>query len=102
MVNVRTLLDYFPIIEPNTGGILFSRTAHRSEGEVASKVLPKFEKISGLVKDRFKFIEEFKMKSVGMTEPKQMATFIALGGIVTASGLREKVLSPGLILKMPL
>ena len=25
------------------------------------------------------------MKSVGMTEPKQMATFIALGGIATAS-----------------
>ena len=25
------------------------------------------------------------MKSIGMTDPKQMATFIALGGIVTAS-----------------
>ena len=25
------------------------------------------------------------MKSVGMTEPKRMATFIALGGIATAS-----------------
>ena len=25
------------------------------------------------------------MKSIGMTEPKQMATFIALGGIATAS-----------------
>ena len=85
MVNVRTLLDYLPIIELNAGGSLFSRTAHRSEGKVASNMLPKFEKKSGLVKDRFKSIEEFKMKSIGMTEPKQMATFIALGGIATAS-----------------
>ena len=46
--------------------------------------MPKFENFSGQVKDGFKFIEEFKMKSVGMTEPKQMATFIALGGIATA------------------
>ena len=31
------------------------------------------------------------MKSVRMTEPKQMATSIALGGITTAFGLKEKV-----------
>ena len=48
-------------------------------------MLPKFKKISGLVKARFKFIKEIEMKSIGMTEPKQMATFIALGGIATAS-----------------
>ena len=53
--------------------------------EVASSMLPKFEIISGLVKDGFKFIEEFKMKSVGMGEAKKMATFMALGGIATAS-----------------
>ena len=41
--------------------------------------------IQAMVKDGFKFIEELKMKSIGMTEPKQMATFIALGGIATAS-----------------
>ena len=51
---------------------------------VASSLLPKFENFSGQVKDGFKFIEKFKMKSVGMTEPKKMATFIALGGIATA------------------
>ena len=66
MVNFCTLLDYLPIIEPNMGGNLFSRTAHRSEREVASKMLPKFEKNSGLVKDRIKFIKEFKIKSIGM------------------------------------
>ena len=48
-------------------------------------MLSKFEKFSGLVKDGFKFIEEFKMKSVGMGEAKKMATFMALGGIATAS-----------------
>ena len=48
-------------------------------------MLPKFENFSGLVKDGFKFIEEFKMKSVGMGEAKKMATFMALGGIATAS-----------------
>ena len=46
--------------------------------------MPKFENFSGQVKDGFKFIEEFEIKSVGMTEPKQMATFIAPGGIATA------------------
>ena len=30
------------------------------------------------------------MKSVGMTEPNQMATFIALGGITTASWFRKE------------
>ena len=51
--------------------------------EVEFSLLPKFEILLGQVKDGFKFIEEFKIKSVGMTEPKQMATFIALGGIAT-------------------
>ena len=60
MVNVCALLDYLPIIEPIAGGSLFSRTAHGSEGELASNMLPKFEKNSGLVKDGFKFIEESK------------------------------------------
>ena len=41
------------------------------------------------------FIEEFKMKSVGMTEPKQMATFIALGGIATALWFERKVFLHG-------
>ena len=34
-----------------------------------------------------------------MTEPKQMATFIALGGIATAFWFKREFLSPGLILK---
>ena len=33
------------------------------------------------------------MKSVGMTEPKQMATFIALGGIATASWFERESFS---------
>ena len=83
VANVCTLLDYLPIIEPNAGGNPV-RVAHKSLDGVASSLLLKFENFSGQVKDGFKFIEEFKMKSVGMTEPKQMATFIALGGIATA------------------
>ena len=84
------LLDYLPIIKPNARGSLFSRTAHGSEGKVASNMLLKFEKFSGLVKERFELIEEFKMKSIGMTELKQMATFIALGGIATTSWFGKK------------
>ena len=30
------------------------------------------------------------MKSIGMTEAKQMATFIALGGIATASWFKRE------------
>ena len=41
------------------------------------------------------------MKSVGMTDPKSMATFIALGGNATASWFKRKSLSPGLISKTP-
>ena len=77
------MLDYLPTIEPNTGGNPV-RVAHKSADGVASSLLPKFEIFLGQVKDGFKFIEEFKTKSVGMTEPKQMATLIALGGIATA------------------
>ena len=95
MVNVRTLLIYLPIIKPNVGGSSFSRTAHKSEGKVASNMLPKFEKISGQVKDGFKLIEEIKMKSVGMTEPKQMATFIAHTGIATALWFERESFSSG-------
>ena len=62
MVNVCTLLYYLPIIEPNAGNSLFSRIAHRSEGKVVSNMLQKFEKNSGLVKDRFKLIEKLKLK----------------------------------------
>ena len=72
-----------PTFEPNTGGNPV-RVASKPADGVASNHLPKFENFSGKVKDGFKFIEEFKMKSMGMTEPKQMATFIALGGIATA------------------
>ena len=81
--NVRTLWDYLPAIEPNMGGNPV-RVASKFADRVALNLLPKFENFSGQVKDGFKFIEEFKLKSVGMTEPKQMATFIALGGIATA------------------
>ena len=59
-------------------------------GGVASSLLPKFEIFFGQVKDGFKLIEELNMKSVEMTEPKQMATFIALGGIATALWFERK------------
>ena len=80
--NVRTLLDYLPTIEPNAGGNP-ARVAHESVDGVSSSMLPKFENFSGQVKDGFKFIEEFKMKFVGMTELKKRATFIELVGITT-------------------
>ena len=74
----------FQQLSPPRGGGNPVRVASKSVDGVVSNLLPKFENFSGQVKDGFKFIEEFKMKSVGMTEPKQMATFIALGGIATA------------------
>ena len=83
VANVHNLFDYLPIINSNTGGNPV-RVAHKSADGAASSLLPKFEIFLGQVKDGFKFIEEFKMKSMGMTEPKQMATFIVLGGIATA------------------
>ena len=46
VVNVCTLLDYFPTIEPNVGGNPV-RVAHKSADGVASSLLPKFKKISG-------------------------------------------------------
>ena len=83
VANVKNLLDYLPTIEPNAGGNP-GRVISKSADGVASTLLPKFKNFLGRVKDGFKFIEEFKMKSVGMTEPKCMATFVALGGIATA------------------
>ena len=82
---VKGLLDGMPTFEPNAGAVSNTRNTSNPAMEVASSMLPKFEKFSGLVKDGFKFIEEFKMKSVGMGEAKKMATFRALGGIATAS-----------------
>ena len=92
VVNVCTLLDYLPTIEPNSGGNPV-RVAHISADRVASSLLPKFKKKLGQVKDGFKFIEEFKIKSVRMTEPKQMAIFIALGGIATALWFKRESFS---------
>ena len=92
VANVRNLLDYLPTIDPNMGGNP-GRIIFKSADGVASSLLPKIENFSGQVKDGFKFIEEFKMKSVGMTEPKQMATFIALGGIATALWFERKSFS---------
>ena len=46
-------------------------------------MLPKFENFLGQVNNSYKFNEELKMKSVGMSEPKRVATFVALGGIAT-------------------
>ena len=77
------IVENLPTFGPNAGGNPV-RVAFKSADGVASSLLPKSEKNFGQVKDGFKFIEEFKMKSVGMTEPKRMATFIALGGIATA------------------
>ena len=45
---------------------------------VASYMLPKFENFSGQVKDGSKLIEEFKLKSMGISEPKRMAPYVAL------------------------
>ena len=69
VANIRNLLDYLLIIEPNVGGNPV-RVASKSADGVASTLLPKFKNFSGQVKNGFKFVEEFKMKSVGMTEPK--------------------------------
>ena len=55
--------------------------------------LPKFENFLGQVKDGFKFVEEFKLKSVGMMEPKIMATFVALGGIANVLWFKSKSFS---------
>ena len=64
VANIRNLLDYLLIIEPNTGGNPV-RVASKSADGVLSNLLPKFENFSGQVKDGFKFIEEFKNKSMG-------------------------------------
>ena len=81
MVDVKALLDMLPTIEPNAGAGANNGAGNdpQNNNEVASNLLPKFENFSGQVKDGFKFIEEFKMKAVGMPEAKKMATFIALG-----------------------
>ena len=44
MVNVHTLLDYHPLIGPNTRGILLSSFAHRVEGKVAPNMLLNLKK----------------------------------------------------------
>ena len=64
VMNVHTLLDYLPTKEPNTWGNPV-RVAHKSVDGVAFSLLLKFEIFLGQVKDGFKFIEEFKMKSMG-------------------------------------
>ena len=63
VVNVCSLLDYLPTIEPNAGGNPV-RVAHKSSDKLASSLLPKFVNFLGQVKNGFKFIEEIKMKSV--------------------------------------
>ena len=87
-----TLLDYLPTLEPNAGANS-ARIGHGSADKVVSSLLPKFENFLGKVKDGYKFIEELKMKHVGMTEPKHMATFVALGGIATASWFKRESFS---------
>ena len=47
----------------------------------------------GQVKDGFKFIKEIKIKSVGMSDPKCVATFVALGGIATLPWYKREVFS---------
>ena len=75
VANVCTLLDYLTTIEPNVGGGPCDRVTYQSAGGAASYMLPKFQNFLGQLKDGFKFIEEFKKKSVGMCEPKCVATF---------------------------
>ena len=82
VANTHTLLDYLPTLEPNVGANS-ARIGHGSADKVAIRLLPKFENFLGKVKDGFKFIENFKMKSVGMTEPKRVATYVALDDIAT-------------------
>ena len=60
------------------------RVIPKSAERVASNLSPKFENYSGQVKDGFKSIEDFRMKPMGINEPKKLATFIAIGGIATA------------------
>ena len=80
VANTCTLLDYLPTLEFNAGANS-AKIGHRSADKVASSLLPEFKNFFCKVKDGFKFIEEIIMKSIGMTKPKRMATFIALGGI---------------------
>ena len=50
---VKRLLDRTPTFEHNTGAVFHTMTTSISAKEVASSVLPKFEKNSGLVNDGF-------------------------------------------------
>ena len=77
MVNLCTLMECLPIIEPNTGANPI-RVAHKFVDRVSPSLLPKIELFLGQVKAGFRFIEEFIMKSVGMTELKRMAASIAI------------------------
>ena len=58
--------------------------------------LPKFENFSGQVKDRLKFVEGFKMKSMGMRVPSIWQPFWLLEELQLHCGLKEKVSPYGL------
>lgn len=60
-----------------------ARIGHNSAYKLESSFLPRVDNFLGQVNDRFNFIEELKMKSVGMTEPKRMATFVSYDIIAT-------------------
>lgn len=93
VTNVRTLLDYLPTFEPNVG-VYPVRVISKSADKVVSNLFIKFENF--LVKS--KMASNYwgkKMKSVGMTETKQMATLLHLVVLPQPCGLREKVFTCG-------
>ena len=96
VANTYTLLDYLPTLEPNTGANS-ARIGHRSADKVASGLLVKFENFSDKVKDGFKFIEEFKMKYVGMTELRTCQLLLLLVALQLPHGSSEKVSHLGMI-----
>ena len=83
IANVWPLLDYLSTTEPNAG-VYQMRVTQKFCGQNSVQFTSQIENFLGHFKDGFKFIDEFKMKSMGMTEPKKMATFIALSGIASA------------------
>lgn len=57
---LKGLLEGMPKFKPNIGAVSNYRNTSGPAMKAAFSMLPKF--FSGLVKDGFKFIEEFKMK----------------------------------------
>ena len=87
---VEELLNQTPILEPNVGVAFNSRNTSNPAMERESSMLPESSIKLTLSQIKLKFIEEFKIKSVGYVKVKQMATFIALISIAVALWFERK------------